>query len=79
MLDSSRVMPHDLYWNNDNDNNNNNNNNNNNSNNNDNINKQEKGLLSNQVIKLRYNLIIIFQKKIDFVSITQVNIMAHKY
>ena len=47
MLDSSRVMPHDLYWNNDNDNNNNNNNNNNNSNNNDNINKQEKGLLSN--------------------------------
>ena len=44
MLDSSRVMPHDLYWNNDNDNNNNNNNN---SNNNHNINKQEKGLLSN--------------------------------
>ena len=47
MLDSSRVMSHNLYWNNDNDNNNNNNNNNNNSNNNDNINKQEKGLLRN--------------------------------
>ena len=46
MLDSSRVMSHNLYWNNDNDNNNNNNNNNN-SNNNDNINKQEKGLLRN--------------------------------
>ena len=43
MLDSSRVMPHDLYWNNDD----NDNNNNNNNNNNDNINKQEKVLLSN--------------------------------
>ena len=43
MLDSSRVMPHDLYCNNDD----NDNNNNNNNNNNDNINKQEKVLLSN--------------------------------